>query len=434
MTFHAGKLIDEWGKPNKKVEAHLKRRKWIIVSILCVIFLLLVYFVLNNVMGMVFRPVTSLNSAPQASDWAMFGRNPLHSAGASAAGVLPRGTVKPVLTTGSPINSSPVIVGSTLYIGSRDGNLYAMDIPSGSVLWKFKTGSWVESSAAVVNNVVYVGSNDGKMYALAADSGRKIWEYSSKFVIRSSPAVAGGLLYFGSNDFCIHALKTDSGKQAWQVNANADVQSSPVVSEGILYVGTGSEYFYAIDALHGSVRNQFNSFKPVMSSPVVKDGVVYFCSSDGYLYAMDGQSKNWFMENRIRPMWSALYIYGGAPRPPPTSGFLWSLPLGDSSISSPSIEGNNLYVGAGRKLVSVDLQNYGIRWEAETGGEVTTTPLVAGSMVYVTSENGHLYVFDSTTGEQLKDIEVGGIITTSPAIYGSTIYVSSQDGTLYAVE
>ncbi len=434
MTFRAGKLIDEWGKPNKRVEAHLKRRKWIIISVVCVIFLLLVYVILNN-LGLVFRPVTNLNSVPRSSsDWAMFGRDPLHSAGINTAGILPEGIVTPLLRTGAAINSSPVIAGSMLYIGSRDSNVYALDVASGSVLWKFPTGSWVESSVAVVDNVVYVGSNDGRLYALTADSGKMIWEHSSKFVIRSSPAVANGLVYFGSNDYCIHALKTESGKQAWKVNANADIQSSPVVYEGILYVGTGSEYFFAVDALHGKVRNEFNAFKSVSSSPVVKDGVVYFCNSEGTLYAVEGKARNWFMENRIRPMWAALYIYGGAPRPPPASGYLWSLKLGEFSSSSPAIEGNNLYIGVENKMVSVDLENYGKRWETEVGGTISTMPVAAGGLVYATGENGHLYVFESATGELLKDIAVGGRITTSPAVYGSTVYVSSQDGTLYAVE
>jgi eukaryotic-like serine/threonine-protein kinase len=429
----AGKLISEWGKTDKRVEAHYKRRKWIIIGVACLVFLLLVYWILNNMLGLVFRPVTSLNSVPQAQDWAMFGRNPLHSGGLNPVSALPDGSIKKVISTGATINSSPVVADGTVYIGSRDHYLYAIDTASGLVRWKFATGSWVESSPAVVNNVVYSGSNDGNLYALAADNGKMIWEYSSKFVIRSSPAVADGIVYFGSNDYAIHAVNTENGKEIWKVNAGSDVQSSPVIADGILYVGTGGEYFFAVDARHGSIRNQFNAYKPVVSSPVVKDGVVYFCNSDGYLYAMDGQSRNWLFENKIRPMWAVLYVYGGAPKPPVASGYLWSLPLGEPSTSSPVIAGTNLFIGAGRKVVSVDLQSHEKRWEAVIGGTVSSTPLVVGNLVYVTNENGHLYVIDSNTGEKLKDIAVGGSITTSPAISGSTVYISSSDGNLYAV-
>jgi outer membrane protein assembly factor BamB len=436
MTSDAGKLIKEWGKPDKRVQAHLKRRKWIIIGIICAVFLLLVYLVLNNVLGLIFRPVTSLNSIPQGQDWAMFGRNPLHSASLTAASTLPQGTVKTLLSTGAGINSSPVVANGTVYIGSRDHKLYAVDTASGTLRWQFEAGSWIESSPAVVDNVVYVGSNDGKFYALDAASGKKKWEYSTRYVIRSSPAVADGMIYFGCNDYAIHALDVDNGKQIWQVNTGWDIQSSPVVANGILYIGTGGSYFYAVDAQHGKVRNQFNAYKPVVSSPAVKDGVVYFCNADGYFYAINGKSCNWILENKIRPMWAVLYVYGGAPKPPDSSGFIWSQQIGtfgSNSASSPTIDGNNLFIGTGQKVVSLDLQSHSKRWEVTTGGIISTTPLVAGNLVYVTCENGHLYILDSATGEQYKDINIGGSLTTSPAIAGSTIYISSSDGNLYAV-
>ncbi len=433
MTSNAGKLISEWGKPDKRVEAHYRRRKWIIIGVISAIVIFLAYLILNNMFGMIFRPVTSLSSFPQGNDWAMFGRNPLHTGALNAAGTLPEGTVKAFLSTGAEINSSPVVAGGTVYIGSRDHFLYAVDAATGALRWKFEAGSWIESSPAVVNNTVYVGSNDGKLYALAADSGKKLWEYSTHFVVRSSPAVAGSKVYFGSNDYSLHAVDTATGKQAWSVNTGTDVLSSPVVSDGIVYVGTGEDYFYMVDALHGTVRNRYNAYKPVVSSPAVKDGVVYFANSDGYFYAIDGKSKNWLFENKIRPMWAVLYVYGGAPKPPAPSGYLWSVQLGAPSISSPTISGNRLYIGSDRGLTCIDLQTQGIAWTVPTPSWITTMPLVAGNLVYATSANGHLYVFDASTGNQLKDIAVAERLSTSPAISGSTIFISAPDGKVYTI-
>ena len=68
-------------------------------------------------------------SAPQIrpKDWAMF-MHDLHFSGRS-----PDATLKPPLTlrwkfkTGGPIHASPVIVDGTVYVGSTDGTLYALD-------------------------------------------------------------------------------------------------------------------------------------------------------------------------------------------------------------------------------------------------------------------------------------------------------------------
>ncbi|MGB3082666.1 MAG: PQQ-binding-like beta-propeller repeat protein, partial [Candidatus Omnitrophota bacterium] len=67
---------------------------------------------------------------------------------------------------GSEVNSSPVVSGDTVYVGSEDGFLYALDKESGDLKWKFQTGSAVNSSPAVSGDTVYVGSEDGYVYAV----------------------------------------------------------------------------------------------------------------------------------------------------------------------------------------------------------------------------------------------------------------------------
>jgi hypothetical protein len=89
---------------------------------------------------------------------------------------------------GQHIESSPAVVGGTVYIGSGDGNVYALDPADGSERWSYDTGGEepvyddVISSPAVVNGTVYVGTieawNNGSVLALtgttaddAADEG-----------------------------------------------------------------------------------------------------------------------------------------------------------------------------------------------------------------------------------------------------------------------
>ena len=60
----------------------------------------------------------------------------------------------------------------------------------GTVLWEFKTGDRVESSPAINSDgTVYVGSNDHKLYALNGKSGVKLWEFETGGFVYSSPAM-----------------------------------------------------------------------------------------------------------------------------------------------------------------------------------------------------------------------------------------------------
>jgi len=71
--------------------------------------------------------------------------------------------------TNSSVYSSPTVVDGTVYVGSNDGNVYALAASDGSEQWSFETGDYVTSSPTVVDGTVFVGSYDNNVYAL--DSG-----------------------------------------------------------------------------------------------------------------------------------------------------------------------------------------------------------------------------------------------------------------------
>ncbi len=102
--------------------------------------------------------------------------------------------------------SSPAIANGVVYVGSGNGNIYALNALTGEYLWNYLTGGDVESSPAVADGVVYVGSNDGNIYALDATTGVLIWSYATGSSAFSSPAVAGGAVFVGGGDNYIHAF------------------------------------------------------------------------------------------------------------------------------------------------------------------------------------------------------------------------------------
>lgn len=83
--------------------------------------------------------------------------------------------------------SSAAVANGKIYVGSYDGNVYALKAASGAKLWSFPTGGEVFSSPAVAKGVVYVGSNDKNVYALNAATGAKLWSYTTGYDV-----VAGG--------------------------------------------------------------------------------------------------------------------------------------------------------------------------------------------------------------------------------------------------
>jgi outer membrane protein assembly factor BamB len=69
---------------------------------------------------------------------------------------------------GGAVNSGLALHGTTLYAGSDDGYLYAIDTTSTKVRWRFPTGGQVRSRILVAGGLVIFGSLDHRVYAVRA--------------------------------------------------------------------------------------------------------------------------------------------------------------------------------------------------------------------------------------------------------------------------
>src|ERR1044072_5631874 len=89
--------------------------------------------------------------------------------------------------TDGPIIGSPAIADGVVYIGSIDGNMYAVDQETGKQKWKIKTfaSRQVTSSPTIANGLVYFGGFDGIRYAVHAETGTMkstfVFEYERRF-------------------------------------------------------------------------------------------------------------------------------------------------------------------------------------------------------------------------------------------------------------
>ena len=91
---------------------------------------------------------------------------------------------------------------------------------AGDKLWEFETGRQVFSSPAIGSDgTVYVGSWDNKLYAINGKTGVKLWEFETGSYLYSSPAIGSdGTVYVGSADKKLYAIKTASkgpAKSPW---------------------------------------------------------------------------------------------------------------------------------------------------------------------------------------------------------------------------
>ena len=203
-----------------------------------------------------------------------------------------------VFLTGGRIESSPAIgADGAIYVGSLDHNLYAIN-PDGTQKWIFTTGGWVVSSPSIGGDrTIYVGSHDHNLYAINPDGTQK-WVFTTGGAVQSSPTIGtDGTIYVSSSDGNLYAISPD-GIQKWLFTTGGGVDSSPAIgADGTIYVGSYDKNLYAINP-DGTQKWAFTTGGEVRSSPAIgADGTIYVGSYDKYLYAInpDGTQKWSFM-------------------------------------------------------------------------------------------------------------------------------------------
>ena len=309
-------------------------------------------------------------------------------------------------TTVNSIASSPAIgADGTIYVGSNDTNLYAIN-SDGTKKWSFPTGGAVVSAPAVgLDGTIYVGSYDYHVYAINPNGTLK-WTFLTGGYVQSSPTVGtDGTIYVGSTDNQLYAIKPD-GTQKWAFPTNNPVQSSPAIgADGTIYVGSVDDNLYAVNP-NGSLKWSFPTNSGIVSSPAIgKDGTIYIGSEDGNIYAVS-----------------------------PTGNLEWSFYTYSPIYSSPAIASDGtVYVGSGNTLNAFTATGY-LKWWDVTNGQTVSSPAIgADGIIYVGDNTGHL----SATGPDglgLWYILADGPITSSPAIGADgTVYFGCGDGNLHAI-
>ena len=103
------------------------------------------------------------------------------------------------------LRSSPAVKNGRIVVGGHSKQVYGFAI-TGSPVWTFSTKRQVESSPVIVDKRVFIGSRDGRLYELDLETGNKRWEYETGGQLNASPAVAEEKLVIASDDGVVYCF------------------------------------------------------------------------------------------------------------------------------------------------------------------------------------------------------------------------------------
>jgi outer membrane protein assembly factor BamB/tetratricopeptide (TPR) repeat protein len=125
------------------------------------------------------------------------------------------------------------------------------------------------------------------------------------------------------------------------------------------------------------------------------------------------------------------------------AGYFWRYDTDVVVQSSPAMYGQFVLVGSGNDLIAIDSKTGDVVWVATTQGAIDGPPTVAllggeaGSraVVFFGSRDGNVYARDVLRGlEAIPPFRTDGQVVSSPLVVGEVVYVGSTEGTLYALD
>lgn len=371
---------------------------------------------------------TSVPNGLASGGWATLGKDLKHTGYAAVNGP---GIGAPTWSflTGDDITSPPAVAADgTIYVGSMDGKMYAIN-PDGSKKWEYPVWYPIDRAGAAIDGSgnIYFGATSGMVYSLTA-AGALRWSYQIPGGgVYSTPVVTGptrgnvdlsgaaaassDLVILTAHDRKVYAFNAATGAKVWEFATSDLLWASPAIAEdGTLYVTSADRNLYALHAIDGSLKWRYTTAEVLQGSPTVGDNdFVYFVSTNGRVYAVRD------MGDRADQMW---YFWG-------TGGGVDGIALGAN---------NDLYVGVGNVYrLSADTGNWLWDMSLAAGAAQWTAPIVTGNGgVYIGCTNGGFYRADSGGGGSTV-FGTGGAIRGAPAIGSNgNVYVGSADGRLYA--
>ncbi len=282
------------------------------------------------------------------------------------------------------------------------------------------------------DGLLYVTSGFGALYALDPATGQEVWAQDLGAPTTAAPSVSRGLVYVVAGDNTAWALNSKTGRIAWQLSSVGDVSNvsggpAPAVSDDLVIFASGSGELQAAfrrgglrrwDAVVAGQRKGFavNSISDITGDPIIVGNRVFAGSHQGRIVALnkDSGARLWTAKDgAVGPIW-------------PAGGSLFAVTDRNELVRLDAATGERIW---GTKLPLFVNEDRRRRVEifAHYG------PVVAGNRVIVASNDGQIRSFDPVSGDLVSTTELPGGAASDPVVAGSTLYVVSENGKLYAL-
>jgi outer membrane protein assembly factor BamB len=348
---------------------------------------------------------------PAQTDWPLFRGNLLQTGTVTAA--LPDKLEvlwKVSFGRNGDIESTAAIVGDTVYVGTFDEHLYALELGTGKEKWKYKATDVIKAPVSVSDGAVYVGDDSGMFHCVDAKTGKERWTFATNGEIAGGASFTGERVLFGSHDSTLYCLEKKNGALVWKFKTQGPVNGSALVAEklGLTFVAGCDSELHIVDLKTGKGVAAIGLNGQAAATAAVLGDKLYVGTMTNDFFEVDLVKK------------AIAWAYS----PPNVREFFSSAAVTDKLV----LVGNR-----DKMLHALDRKTGNVAWTFAAKNRIDSSPVVAGEKVYFGSSDGNLYVVNLANGTLVQKLELGRGILASAAVSQGRLVIGTTDGHLYCL-
>lgn len=268
---------------------------------------------------------------------------------------------------------------------------------------------------ALDSSAVYANNAAGDIVKLDASNGKQVWRINIGEPISGGIGIGAGVLFVGTKTGNVHALDA-AGKLLWKAKLSSEILSVPRYFEGLAIVRTGDNHIFGLDATDGSRKWVFERTTPALSlrssvGIVVDGGAVYAGFASGKMVAIRA--------NNGKLLWEATIAQPKGVTEIERIADITSLPV---------IDGSLVYAVAYQgRVAAVDRSSGKVVWNRDISSYIGMN--AEDGKVFVSHALGSVYSLDSETGKTFW--RQAGLLNrrlSAPLPMGNVIAVGDLEG------
>ncbi|HEY3012719.1 MAG TPA: PQQ-binding-like beta-propeller repeat protein [Gemmatimonadales bacterium] len=184
---------------------------------------------------------------------------------------------------------------STLYGGSIDRKVYAVNLVSGDVRWSVRLPGMIVGGVLLAGDTIFVATSrpQGRVSALRRDTGKQIWRTSTP-PIGAPLALVDGVLLAETQQGEVLGIDPSGGKIRWRRKVGvARIAAVPAGPGGVLVATTDT--LYRLSSADGTVTDRAASPGAIVSGWLAHRGALIAGTTDSQVVSIrpDDLRLNW---------------------------------------------------------------------------------------------------------------------------------------------